>query len=83
MIDYIDEEDNIHHVVDQLESQANDGLLTQVTSEKEADYEQYTIYPLHERRRNAPISELYQMLKFNAAPIDSRDKDLDVKCFFL
>ncbi|KAF8792848.1 hypothetical protein HNY73_004397 [Argiope bruennichi] len=80
-------EDNIHHIVDQLESQVdnvvegNDGLLTQVTSEKMADYEQYTIYPLHERRRNAPISELYQMLKVNAAPIDSRDKDLDVKCF--
>lgn len=87
LVDYISEEDNIHHIVDQLESQVdyvvegNDGLLTQVTSEKEADYEQYTIYPLHERRRNASISELYQMLKVNAAPIDSRDKDLDVKCF--
>ncbi|KAF8770996.1 hypothetical protein HNY73_018460 [Argiope bruennichi] len=82
-----EKQDNIHHIIDQLESQVdnvaeeNDGLLTQVTSEKEADYEQYTIYPLHERRRNTLISELYEMLKVNAAPIDSRDKDLDAKCF--
>lgn len=38
-------------------------------------------YPLNERRQNAPASELYQMLKVNTAPIDARDKDLDVKCF--
>lgn len=42
----------------------------------------YTIlYPLNERRQNAPASELYQMLKVNTAPIDARDKDLDDKCF--
>ncbi|CAK1584070.1 unnamed protein product [Parnassius mnemosyne] len=56
-------------------------LLTQITREKETDYEHYTIYPLNERRQNAPASELYQMLKVNTAPIDARDKDLDVKCF--
>ncbi|GBP48768.1 hypothetical protein EVAR_32788_1 [Eumeta japonica] len=66
----------VHNVVEE-----NDGLLTQVTSGKEADYEQYTIYPLHERRKNASISELYQMLKVNTALIDYRDKDLDEKCF--
>ncbi|CAG4957554.1 unnamed protein product [Parnassius apollo] len=52
-------------------------LLTQITREKGTDYEHYTIYPLNERRQNAPASELYQMLKVNTAPIDARDKDLD------
>lgn len=55
--------------------------MNQITREKETDYEHYTIYPLNERRQNAPASELYQMLKVNTAPIDARDKDLDVKCF--
>lgn len=41
---------------------------------------QYT-YPLNERRNNAPVSALYQMLKVNAPPLDSRDLEIDVKCF--
>lgn len=75
-------------MVDQSEShvdnnivEENGALLTQITSQKEADYKQYTTYPLYERRKNDLISELYQMLKINAALISSGDKDLDVKCF--
>lgn len=81
LISYINEDAEQHFVeplafqVDDNVVEVNGALLTQIMSEKEADYKQYTIYPLQERRKNAPISELYQMLKVNAAPIDSRHKD--------
>lgn len=43
--------------------------------------EQYTIYPLHEKEQNSTASALYQMLKVNAASIDSHNKDIDALCF--
>ncbi|XP_044742220.1 uncharacterized protein LOC123303484 [Chrysoperla carnea] len=45
------------------------------------EYEHYTIYPLHERRKNSSITALYQMLKVNASTLDHCDKEIDVKCF--
>lgn len=88
LIDCINGNASLEHIIDQSETHLNGkpiekkpALLTQVTSEKGVNCEQYTIYLLYERRRKAPISELYQMLKVNAAPINSRDIDLDVKCF--
>ncbi|KAI5726766.1 hypothetical protein M8J76_008082 [Diaphorina citri] len=66
------------------DTESNEGeeaMLTQVTEEEHSDYEQYTIYPLHEKRTNASTTALYQMLKVNAAPLDSRDNNIDVKCF--
>lgn len=56
-------------------------ILTPVTEDKEDIYEEYTIYPLHEKKQNGTASTLYQMLKVNAAPIDNCNKDLDPLCF--
>lgn len=33
------------------------------------------------KRQTGSVSALYQMLKINAAPLDNRDTDIDVKCF--
>ncbi|KAI5733727.1 hypothetical protein M8J76_015236 [Diaphorina citri] len=58
-------------------------MITQIFDEQEESngYEQYTIYPLNEKKKNAPVTALYQMLKVNAAPIDSRERQIDVLCF--
>lgn len=81
--------DNLQHLIEtsnnnQDENNINnlDTLLTQITEDRNLiDYEQYTIYPLYEKRSNALISDLYQMKTVNTVPIYSTDKDLDVKCF--
>lgn len=79
--------DDLQHEVvvsSSIDNSTVDGeaLLTQINEEEEQEStEQYTIYPLHEKRQNAPITALYQMLKVNAAPFDSRDSSIDVKCF--
>jgi len=59
------------------ELQNQSAFLTQVTEDNEDIYEQYTIYPLHEKKQNSTACALYQMLKVNAAPIDNRNKDID------
>lgn len=58
-------------------------LLTQITHEKETAYEQYAIYLLNEISQNAPISELYQLLKRDDPPIDASYKDLDASLIFM
>ncbi|XP_065892428.1 uncharacterized protein [Dysidea avara] len=49
--------------------------------EEQSYYEQYTINPLHAPRENKKATALYQMLKVNEAPLDSRMKNLDMLCF--
>ena len=44
-------------------------------------HEQYTISALHPPWQNERACALYQMLKVNEAPLDSRTKDLDILCF--
>jgi len=44
-------------------------------------YEQYTIHTLNEPRKNSKATDLYQMLKIDANPIDQRDLKWDLKCF--
>ena len=49
--------------------------------EEQSYYEQYTINPLHAPRESKKATALYQMLKINEAPLDSRMKNLDMLCF--
>lgn len=55
-------------------------LLTQM-SQSDEYYEQFTIYPMHEKRINESAITLYQMFKIEDTPLDNRIKDLDIKCF--
>ncbi|XP_031785938.1 uncharacterized protein LOC116417348 [Nasonia vitripennis] len=55
-------------------------LLTQ-KSETDPFYDHYTIYPLHDKKKNESDTALYQMLQVSAAALDNRGKDLDLKCF--
>ena len=58
-----------------------DAMLTQVTDDKESYYEQYTIYPLYEKKTRESANALYQMLKIEELPLDNREKFLDLLCF--
>ncbi|XP_066585898.1 uncharacterized protein [Prorops nasuta] len=58
----------------------NPALLTQML-QSDSYYEQFTIYPMYEKRNNETSTTLYQMLKVQDCPLDSRSHDLDVKCF--
>lgn len=55
-------------------------LLTQVT-DPDTYYEQFTIYPMYEKRTNESSTALYQMLRVENIPIDNRNKTLDLLCF--
>ena len=44
-------------------------------------YEQYTIYPLYEKRINEKSTTLYQQKKVKDAPIDIYCKTVDLQCF--
>ena len=55
-------------------------LLTQ-KYQSDSFYEQYSIYPLHDKKMNNTDTKLYQMLKIYATALDVRGKDLDLKCF--
>jgi len=55
-------------------------LLTQM-SQTDQYYEQFTIYPMYEKRINESATKFYQMIKIQDIPLDNRIKDLDVKCF--
>lgn len=55
-------------------------FLTQI-EDSEAYYEQFTIYPIYEKRTNETPTALYQMLKIQDMPIDNRHKTLDLLCF--
>src|SRR5580765_2088899 len=63
-----------------LESQQK-AILTQVTDENDGYYEQYTIYPLYEKKANKTSTALYQMLKIQDLPLDNREQYLDLMCF--
>ncbi|XP_036140477.1 uncharacterized protein LOC118644866 [Monomorium pharaonis] len=58
-----------------------DAMLTQVTDDKDSYYEQYTIYPLYEKKTRESANALYQMLKIEELPLDNREKFLDLLCF--
>jgi len=55
-------------------------MLTQIT-DKDNYYDQYTIYPLYEKKANKTSTALYQMLKIQDLPLDNREKNLDLMCF--
>ncbi|XP_043288385.1 uncharacterized protein [Venturia canescens] len=55
-------------------------LLTQMTP-SDCYYEQYTIQRMHAPKENKTATELYQMLKVHAEPLDNRYKLLDFLCF--
>jgi len=50
-------------------------------SQTDQYYEQFTIYPMYEKRINESATTLYQMVKIQDVPLDNRTKDLDIKCF--
>ncbi|XP_071582385.1 uncharacterized protein [Temnothorax nylanderi] len=57
-------------------------MLTQVLEENNDDYyEQYTIYPLYEKKLCKTDTALYQMLKIADLPLDNREASLDLLCF--
>jgi len=63
-------------------SKSGEAMVEEVAEHEEgAYYEQYTIDPLHAPRENKKATALYQMLKVNEAPLDSRMKYLDMLCF--
>ncbi|KAI5699214.1 hypothetical protein M8J76_012092 [Diaphorina citri] len=78
-----DEEDNEEQIVE------NDGLVededarAMITQRDPNDsyYEQFTIQALHGGRQNETSTNLYQMLRVEEQPIDSRQSDLDLMCF--
>jgi len=57
-----------------------EAMLTQ-KEENDSYYEQYTIYPLYEKKENKTAIALYQMLKIQGIPLDNREKNLDLMCF--
>jgi len=57
----------------------NQAMLTQITDD--SYYEQYTIYPLYEKKSRESATALYQMLKIQDLPLDNRVKFLDLLCF--
>ena len=73
----------------QLESQIEeytatpgDAMIQQIAENEETTlYEQYAINALHAPRQNERATALYQMLKVNEAPLDTRTKHLDMLCF--
>ena len=63
-------------------STSGEAMVEEIAEHKEQSYyEQYTINPLHAPRENKKATALYQMLKVNEAPLDSRMKNLDMLCF--
>ncbi|XP_014299180.2 uncharacterized protein LOC103578710 [Microplitis demolitor] len=56
-------------------------MVTQVLNPDGSQYEQYTIYPLHDKRMNESSTNMYQMLKINDKALDNRVKTLDLQCF--
>jgi len=61
---------------------SGDAMIQQIAENEEAAlYEQYTINALHAPRQNERATALYQLLKVNEAPLDSRTKHSDMLCF--
>ena len=54
-------------------STSGEPMLEEIAEHDEQSYyEQYTINPLHAPRENKKATALYQLLKVNEAPLDSR-----------
>ena len=59
-----------------------DAMVRKVAKDEEAElYKNYTIQTLHVPRINEKATDLYQLLKINAAPLDARCKQLKEMCF--
>jgi len=57
-------------------------MVRRVPVEEEREvYQNYTICPLHAPRLNEKATDLYQMLKVEEPPMDSRAKSLGMMCF--
>lgn len=74
------EEDDKENDKNNTSKKKYEALLTQM-SQTDQYYEQYTIYPMYEKRINESATTLYQMIKIQDVPLDNRTKDLDIKCF--
>lgn len=72
--------DTKHDVEITLDGQRK-AMITQVTDGNDGYYEQYTIYPLYEKKANKTSTDLYQMLKVQDMLLDNREKNLDLMCF--
>jgi len=68
-------ENNIEAIVNK------EAMLTEIKNDKDSYYEQYTIYPLYEKKSRQSVTALYQMLKIQKLPLDNREKNLDLLCF--
>ena len=55
-------------------------LLTQM-SQSDSYYDQFTIYPMYDKRGNESATALYQMLIVHDIPLGHPAEHLDVKCF--
>lgn len=82
-IESAEKEDHIlleEKIRNEVDPKPRTALLTQV-SESDELYEQFTIYPMYEKRPNESATHLYQMLKIHDVPLDNRNKSLDLMCF--
>jgi len=56
-------------------------MLTEIKDDNDSYYEQYTVYPLYEKKSHQSATALYQTLKIQKLPLDNREKNLDLLCF--
>lgn len=63
------------------ESHKQRAMLTQILNDDNSKYENFTIYPLYDKRINDTSTNLYQMLKIDDKSLDNRIKTLDLQCF--
>ncbi|XP_077272806.1 uncharacterized protein LOC143903224 [Temnothorax americanus] len=75
-------EETKNNNVDATSNNQREAMLTQILDEsQDSYYEQYTIYPLYEKKSCQSATALYQMLKVQDLPLDNREKSLDLLCF--
>ena len=68
--------------IEEFSATSGDAMIQQIPESEETTlYEQYTINILHAPRQNEKATALYQLLKVNEAPLDSRTKHVDMLCF--
>ena len=68
--------------IEEFSATSADAIIQQIPeSEQATSYEEYTINVLHAARQNEKATSLYQLLKVNEAPLDSRTKHFDMLCF--
>lgn len=71
----------VRNNVEAVAENERQAMLTQITDDSDSYYEQYTIYPLYEKKVCKTATALYQMLKIQDLPLDNREKALDLLCF--